>query len=225
METVVFSLGGSLIVPEQIDVDFLKKIKALMLDFISDGRRAVLICGGGKLCRVYNDAAKQIVEPKHDDLDWMGIAMTRVNAELVRTIFEDDAYEFIIKDPTKEIVTDKQIIVGGGYTPGNSSDKVAVMVAEKLGAKTVINMTNIDKVYSADPKEDPDATPLDSVSWDEFLGIIGEEWIPGKNVPFDPVASKLARDSGIEVIILNGKNLENLNSFLSGKEFVGTRIN
>lgn len=224
MKIMVFSLGGSLIVPDAIDTSFLKDFRQLILDFVAEGNKAIIICGGGSLCRKYNDAARDIIAVKDIDLDWMGIAMTRVNAELVRSIFGDSAYQYIIKDPTKDITTEKKIIVGGGYTPGNSSDKVAVMLADKLGAGTVINMTNIDKVYDSDPKIHKGAKPLDEISWDDFLGIIGDGWVPGKNVPFDPVASRLAKDKRIRVAILNGKRLDNLKAFISGKDFDGTMI-
>ncbi len=74
------------------------------------------------------------------------------------------------------------------------------------------------------PKKNKEAKPLDNVSWNDFLEIIGEEWIPGKNVPFDPVASKVSRDSSIKVVILNGNDLNNLDNYLKDNNFIGTVI-
>ncbi len=224
MKTVVFSLGGSLIVPDDIDSDFLISFRKMIMDFISDGNRAVIVCGGGMLCRRYNDAAKKISDIKDEDLDWMGIAATKLNAELVRCIFSDVAHHEVIKDPGEPIDTDKPIVIGAGFRPGNSSDKVAVMLADQFKADTVINMTNISQVYTDDPKVNPDAEPVDDLSWDDFLGIIGEEWVPGRNVPFDPVASKLAKEKDITVIILSGNDLDNLKEMIAGRKFTGTRI-
>lgn len=224
MKTIVFSLGGSLIVPDKINVDFLKSFKNLVLDLVRKDYRAVIVTGGGSICRKYNDSAKELGEASDEDLDRMGIAATKLNAELIRIMFGDYAHEMVLKNPTKEIETDKRIIVASGYKPGNSSDKVAVMLAHKFSADNVINMTNIERVYDSDPKTNRNARALDEVSWDEFLQITGDEWSPGKNVPFDPVASKLARDNCINVVILRGSNLDNLREYLLGNSFTGTII-
>jgi uridylate kinase len=228
IQTTVLSLGGSLIVPDAIDTEFLKEFKKLVLEHIDKGkgknRRLVIVTGGGKTCRTYNEAAEKITEIKKDDLDWLGISATKLNAELVRCILSDYAYEKVVMDPTVEIKTDKRIIIASGYTPGNSSDKVAIMQAKNFGARTVINMTNVDRVYDSDPRKNKDAKPFDRLSWKEFLGIIGEEWVPGKNVPFDPVASRLAMDNGIKTIILDGKDIGNLRKCLLGNRFEGTVI-
>ncbi len=222
--TKVFSLGGSLIVPDDIDTLYLKKFKEMILNYISDGNRVVIVCGGGKICRRYNDAAKELTDPDDTELDKMGIAATKLNAELVRILLKEHAHEYVVKDPTKKIETDKSIIVASGYKPGNSSDKVAVMLAQLFNATDVINMTNIDMVYDSDPKKNPGAKPRKEINASDFLEIIGEKWEPGKNVPFDPVASRLAMESGIDVVILNGKNLQNLSNYLDNKEFTGSII-
>jgi uridylate kinase len=228
VQTTVLSLGGSLIVPDSIDTLFLKEFRKLVLDYTEDGkdksRRLVIVTGGGKTCRIYNEAAEKIAKIKNDDLDWLGISATKLNAELIRCILSDYAYDKVATDPTVEIKTDKCIIIASGYTSGYSSDKVAVMQAKNFGAKTVINMTNVDRVYDSDPRKNKNAKAFDKLSWKEFLSIIGEEWIPGKNVPFDPVASRLAMDNSIKTIILNGKDLGNLRKCLDGKSFAGTVI-
>jgi len=227
-KTTVLSLGGSLIVPDKIDAEFLKKFREMVLDYISDDKsgssRLVIVCGGGKTCRTYNAAAESVTKIEPDDLDWLGISATKINAELLRCILSEQAYEKVVIDPTEKIETDKKIIIASGFTPGNSSDKVAVMLAEQFNADRVINMTNVDMVYTDDPKKDRDAKPLDRIGWDDFLKLIGEEWVPGRNVPFDPVASRLARDNDIKTVILDGKDLDNLKNCLDGKEFVGTVI-
>ncbi len=224
VSTKVFSLGGSLIVPEGIDIKYLNKFRELILNYIEKGNRAIIVCGGGKTCREYNEAAKNLAHPSNYDLDKMGIATTKVNAELVKILFKDYSHEEIVEDPTARIETDKKIVVASGYKPGNSSDKVAVMLAEAFNASEVINMTNIDMVYDDDPKKNPEARPFEEIDFEKFLKIIGNEWEPGKNVPFDPVATKLAIENNTEIVIINGNNLKNLNYFLEGKSFMGTVI-
>jgi uridylate kinase len=98
------------------------------------------------------------------------------------------------------------------------------LLAIRYDAKTVINLSNIEKVYTADPKIDPLAKPIDSISWKDFRAITGDEWTPGKNVPFDPVASRCAEGAGIEVICAAGHKLENFRQILRGGAYTGTRI-
>ncbi|MBI5393113.1 UMP kinase [Candidatus Woesearchaeota archaeon] len=222
METVILSLGGSLICPENIDVTFLQQFKQLLSSFPK--KRFALICGGGHICRVYQKAAKELGVASSEELDWIGIKATKLNAELVRTLFGKEAYETVIDNPEQKIKTNKQIVIGSGYIPGSSSDLDAVHLAKNLGAKTVINLSNIDYLYDKDPKQFSDAQKIVKATFKQLLEITGKEWVPGKNVPFDPAASKQAMIAGITVVLMNGKNLDNLKNYLDGKKFVGSVI-
>jgi len=223
-EKIVISLGGSLIVPEDVDVEFISKFVSLIKNYASKGFKFIIITGGGKICRVYNDAVEKIVTPTKDDLDWLGIATTRLNSELVRISFGGLAFDKIIMDPDSIPKTDKPIILGGGWKPGNSSDLAAVHSAISVGAKKIINLSNIDYAYDKDPNKYPDAKKIENISWSEYRTLIPKEWNPGLSTPFDPSASKMAEEENIEVLILNGKNIPNLIKCLNGESFVGTRI-
>jgi uridylate kinase len=223
-ETIVISLGGSLIVPDQIDVDFLKAFKDLVLSHIAKGKKFVIITGGGKVCRRYQDAVKEITNPSNDDLDWIGIASTRLNAELLRVAFGEASYEKITFVPDAVPNVKESVIFGGGWKPGNSSDLAAIYSAISAGAKKVINLSNIDYVYDKDPNKYPDAKKIEKISWPELRKILPKSWEPGLNAPFDPVAAEKAESIGIEVDILNGKNISNLDNCLSGESFIGTQI-
>ena len=54
--------------------------------------------------------------------------------------------------------------------------------------------------------------------------MVGDEWVPGKNAPFDPIASRLAQEAGIKVICADGRNTENTLAILNGEAFEGTVI-
>ncbi len=224
-KTIVMSLGGSLIAPQDLDVKFLKDFRKIILDYTKKGNKVVIICGGGNTSRYYQKAAK-LANPKvsSTDLDWVGIGATKLNAELVSAIFGDYAYESILQDPRKKVKTNRWIIVGAGYLPGSSSDKDAVLAAKAFGAKTVINLSNIVYVYNKDPKKFKDAKPQKEMKWKDFQKLVGDKWVPGAHVPFDPVASKLAARKGMNLIVMKGSNLANLRNFLTGKEFEGTFI-
>jgi len=221
MDTLVISLGGSIIVPGEIDKVFLKKFREIILRL--EQTRFMIICGGGKICRNYQKAAKEIADVSKEDLDWIGISATRMNAELVRSIFGEEAYQKVIHDPDEEIDGSNRVVIGAGFEPGSSTDLRAVQLAKRLGAVRVINMSNIDYVYSADPKKDPNAERLTEISWSDFRKLVGNEWDPGLNMPFDPIASKEAEELGLKVIVI-GNDITNLEKLLKGEAFKGTII-
>lgn len=221
----VISIGGSLIAPPQgIDWRFLRKLRALILRKIKLGHKFFLIAGGGITARNYAVAASKVVKINREDLDWLGIHATRLNAQLLRTIFRDQANPEIIKNPTVKLLSKKSIIVASGWKPGRSTDYVATMMAREYGVKTIINLSNIDYVYDKDPKKHQDAKIKLQMAWPEFRKLVGNKWSPGLNAPFDPVAAKKSQELGLEVIIMNGKNMKNLENYLDDKKFKGTVI-
>jgi len=220
-KTIVISLGGSIIVPEEVDILFLKVFKEIIQTLIDE--RFVIICGGGKICRNYQNAARKTAEVSKEDLDWIGISATRLNAELVRSIFGEEAHQKVIHDPDEEIDGSNRVVIGAGFEPGSSTDLRAVQLAKRFGAVRVINMSNIDYVYSADPKKDPNAERLTEISWSDFRKLVGNEWDPGLNMPFDPIASREAEELGLEVIVI-GNVIANLEKLLKGEAFRGTTI-
>ncbi|MDB5265289.1 MAG: Uridylate kinase [Parcubacteria group bacterium] len=225
-EYIVLSVGGSLIVPGEIDVAFLQNFRAFILDHVRRGFSFFIITGGGKTARLYQDAGHRTSGELHpEDLDWLGIHATRMNAHLMRAIFIDEAQARIVKNPTRKIQAKKSIIIGAGWKPGWSTDYCAVMAAKKLGAKRVVNLSNISHVYTADPKKDPSAEKIEHIKWDEFRKLIPDHWDPGLSSPFDPIAAREAQHSGIEVAVMDGKNLDALGNYLDGKPFEGTVIN
>lgn len=224
MNTIVISLGGSLIVPSELDIGYITSFRSLILDHIkSRQNQVVIVCGGGAVSRKYQDAARALGVTSSDDIDQIGIEATKINASLVRSLFGRYAYPEVIYNPTKKFKTAQQIVVGCGYKPGYSSDRDAVFLAQNFKAKTILNLTNTSFVYDKDPKL-PGAKPFTHLSWKEYKLVVGDMWVPGMNVPFDPVASKDAEKLKLKVIVMNGKNLDNLLHFLVGKHFTGTTI-
>jgi len=224
METVVISLGGSVLAPSNIDTNFLNNFRKLILKFVKNGRRFVIICGGGKTAREYMSAASKVVKLTPEDLDWLGIHATRLNAQLLRNVFRGYAHQRVVRNPNEKITTKMKVIIAAGWKPGRSTDYDAVILAKNLKAKTVINITNTDYVYDKDPSKFATARPVKYVCWKHFRKLIRvTKWSPGLNTPFDPVAAAEAEKSNLTVAIM-GKNLGNLASFLSGRHFKGTLI-
>ncbi len=220
----VISLGGSLINPGEVDVKFLKDFRRLILAKVKKGNRFILITGGGALCRHYQQALSKIARPSATDLDWLGIYTTRLNAQLIRLMFNKLTHASIVEDPNKTLRFNEKVLVGGGWTPGRSTDDDAVRLAKIYGAKVIINLSNIDYVYTKDPKKFKNAKKIENISWNNYLKLIGKTWRPGANLPFDPTAAKFAKQNKLKVIIANGKNLRNLKNILSEKKNIGTII-
>ncbi len=224
--TIVLSVGGSIVVPNgEINVAFLKEFKKALMAHAKKGWKFVIVVGGGGTARSYQNAAKAVGTVALDDLDWLGIHSTRLNGHLLRTVFRDIAHPVMYHDPTRVPHRFKEhVLVAAGWKPGWSTDYVATRIAKRLGAKLVLNLSNIDYLYTADPRKDPNATPICEITWKDFRKMVGNTWDPGMNAPFDPIASRLAHNAGIQAILLNGLNLPNLSKVLDGKSFVGTVV-
>jgi uridylate kinase len=223
-ETIIISLGGSLIVPEDIDVDFLKDFKNLILEHVSMGKKFVIITGGGKTNKKYNEAVKKLADPSNEDLDWIGIASLKLNAELVRVMFAEWSNKKVVDNLSKDFYFEKSIIIGSAFEPGKSSDWDAIEAAKTTGAKKIINLSNTDYVFDSDPKINPNAKKIENISWAEYRELIPKEWNPRMNSPFDPIASKIAEEEKITVITMNGKPIDNLAKCLNGEKFMGSVI-
>ncbi|MBI2420874.1 MAG: UMP kinase [Candidatus Levybacteria bacterium] len=228
-DKVIISVGGSLIVPNGgIGIEFLRKLNSFVRIHLAKNknRQFFLVAGGGTIARHYRDAGVDVIghELTRDDLDWLGIHATRLNAHLLRTIFRDIAHPFIIKhyDIIRKVT--EPVVIASGWKPGWSTDYDAILLCEDYGVKEVINLSNVDQVYDSDPKKNKNAKPIDKISWKDFRKMLGDEWIPGLNVPFDPVAAKKAEELGVKVVVLNGNNLANLENYFKGKDFLGTVI-
>jgi uridylate kinase len=220
----VISLGGSLVVPNEINIKFLSLFKNIIEKKIKENNKFIIIVGGGKTARNYQNAAKALTKVSNEDLDWLGIHATRINAHLLLTIFRKYAHFRIIKNPKEKINFKEKILIAAGWKPGFSTDYDAVLFAKTYGSNTIINLTNIDYVYDKDPNKFKDAKLFKEISWKEYLNLINPKWIPGMSAPFDPIASKLAQKFKFKVIILNGRKLKNLENYLANKTFKGTII-
>lgn len=224
MALYVISVGGSLIVPNEIDTVFLSSFKQFIIRRIEKGDRFILIAGGGKTCRKYQAAAAEVSEIDNEEKDWLGIHTTRLNAHLLRTIFKHYANPVVFHNFDEEVDFKEKILIGAGWKPGWSTDLDSVLLAKKYKSNTIINLSNIDYVYSEDPKLNPKAKKFENISWKDFRKIVGDVWDPGMSAPFDPIASKEAEKENFRVAIMDGKDIDNINDFLDGKKFKGTLI-
>lgn len=223
-KTFVIALGGSVIISDKINVGLLKKFKRLILKQCLRGKKFLIVVGGGKLARNYQDAAKKIALLSYEDMDWIGIHSTRLNAHLLRTIFKKEAEPVILDSEEKPIKFKKPIIIASGWRPGWSTDYVSVRLAKKIGADFTIIAGKPAYLYTKDNQKHKDAKPIKFISFKEYQKLIPNRWIPGLSLPLDPIGAKFAKKWGIKIYIIGGTNLKNLNNLLNGKKFIGTTI-
>ena len=253
-QNYVIKLGGSVISRQGdlvFDFDYLNNLKKTLEPFFAQENKFFITLGGGHLMRQYRDLALQAGLKQDDELHWMGIAVNTLHAQLTRAFWHDiadkDIYQGDDYYSATPLVIENKVKLGGGGRPGTSGDKDALMasielnakgefwgsgdmdalmVAIKLKTELVISLKNIDAVYSADPKKDPNAKRLEKITWDEYLDIIGnpEEHAPGANYPVDPVTAKIAKEKGIAFQIMLGSDLENFAKALEGNKSLGTII-
>lgn len=231
----IIHLGGSIVVPHISDeggmnIPFLKRFREFVRKELKRGKRFVIVIGGGKTARAYQKGAAKLVDIREEDLDWLGIHAIRINAHLLRTVFYKEAYPWVIDHDlsTAEVQKLKRakenLFIASGWTPGWSTDYIAVRLAQKFGVKDVIIAKDTPFVYDSDPRKNKNAKPIKKISWKAYRKLIPSKWTPGLSSPVDPVATRLAEKFGIKAKILRGEDLKNFQKAVEGKPFVGTVI-
>ncbi len=222
---VVVKLGGSLFYDETGAV-LLDKFRnyADIIEKISKDHQLVVVVGGGRPARTFIAAAREL-GASESDCDWLGIKLARHNADLLRAALGKMAYPRIAESLDELAIASRQnrIILMGGLIPGQSTNAVAALAAEIIDADMMLNATDVDGVYDKDPDEG-DAKKLDSVHIDDLKKILSGGGVrAGEYRLFDPVALRVVERSNIKTIFFDGKNPNNLEAILAGKN-IGTVV-
>jgi len=223
MKYAVISLGGSLIAPDNVNDNYVKKFKQTLLKF--KNYKFVIIAGGGKTARTYINALEhQKVDKFRQSL--IGIRITRLNAWTLINLFKGDSAKIIPKSlkDVKNLLAKNRIVVCGGlrYMENNTSDGTAASIAKLLGTN-LINMTNVKGLYDKNPKL-KDAKLIKAISFEDFDKRIKKiKYRPGQHFVLDQHASEIIKRNKIKTYII-GSNLNNLENLLKNKKFIGTVI-
>jgi len=222
MKSIVLSIGGSVILSEEADVSFFRKLASL-LKKMSNNFKIFIVVGGGNVARKYIKLGRDL-KLQEKALDSIGIYVTRVNAKILTNILEDSNKE--IPYTTNEAINlDNQIVVMGGTTPGHSTDMVGAEIAEKTNADLFIIATNVNGIFDKDPNKFSDAKQLKEVKIDQLIKIYGTKWkSAGKNVVIDGPALEIIKRAELATCIVNGKRLDQLERILTSQSFDGTKI-
>jgi uridylate kinase len=222
---MVLSLGGSLIVPEVMDLKFLKEFRKV-INKNTKNYKFVIVCGGGSVARKYISALAE--EHKSEYLQSLaGIAITRVNARFMSYFFGQDS-EFGIPHDMKHVETlllKNDIIFCGAlrYAPNQTSDATACKLAAFLESD-FINLTNVKGLYDKNPMKFKNAKFIPSTTRKSLAKIVSQvEQKPGMHGPVDHTAMQIILQNKLRVFIL-GKDTKQLDNLLNGKRFIGTII-
>jgi uridylate kinase len=221
---IVFSIGGSILAPDVVDESYVKRLAAVLLD-LSHRHRLAVVVGGGKPAR--NDIAKAREKgASWAECDHVGILATRRNAEALVSALNNDSNQKIpnsIHEATS--MFGKKILVMGGTEPGHSTDAVAALIGDWVGAQLFINASNVDAVYDKNPQRHSDAKPIPVISVDALEKLLcGEGFNAGEYPLLDPTALKVIKRASIKTIILDGRDLSNMKAAADGQTFRGTSI-
>ncbi|MBI4090220.1 MAG: UMP kinase [Candidatus Kerfeldbacteria bacterium] len=219
-EAIVISLGGSVMVPNRIDTVFLRRFAAFVR-WLAKSRRVIVVAGGGATARAYLESARQIGVRLPTALHWIGVRACQLNAELLRAAL--GIARPVLMDPEAVALSQARITVAAPPQAGGTSDFRTVIIARRVYAKAVFNITNVDGVYTADPGRYRRAKRLAKLSWSDYRKMFGSTVRPGAHFPFDPVAARAAAAAKLEVMVLS-KNIRNLQKATAGRVFRGTRI-
>jgi uridylate kinase len=224
-KVIVLSLGGSLIIPEDVDIKFLKEFKRIILK--NTRKYKFLIgCGGGSIARKYISALKKTGLNKKFQ-SFSGISATRMNARFMSYLFGFDP-EKGIPHTTRDLKADikrRDIVFFGAleYKPNQTSDSTSANTAKKFKS-IFINLTNVQGLYDKDPKKHKNAKFISKISWKEFDKMANKsKFQPGQHFVLDQTASKIILKNKIPTYII-GKDLKQLENVLKGRKFKGTLV-
>ena len=221
MKKVVISLGGSIVVPDEVNYSYLKKFKKLITDF-SKRNKVVIVVGGGSTARKY-------MKKKFDNTtnSRLGITATRLNARLVNGVFDKKEPIPIRLSEVKKNLKKSNIVISGalGYKKKCTTDGNAAQVARKIKAEYLINMTNVRGLYDKNPKTNKSAKFIPKISFKDFLKMTKKiKFKAGQHFVLDQFAARLIARKKIKTYII-GPSLPNLRKVLLNKEFTGSIIN
>jgi uridylate kinase len=214
---VSISLGGSLLT-RNMEAASYRRYADVMRRIWEAGHTVVVTCGGGRPARQFISIAKEL-DATLDIQDNLGILATHVNALLLIAALGDAADPHIHRRATeiKRHLGDR-ILVGGGHRPGSSTDYRAAIFAEAIGADLIVNATDVSGVCDKNPKTNPDARKLDTLTYVQLEKIIraNTRQSPGEYGLFDLKAVRLAARLGTPIVFVDGTDPEEIIRAVTG---------
>ncbi|MGA7073977.1 UMP kinase [Bradyrhizobium sp.] len=212
-------LAGSL--GSGIDQPTLDRVASDLIAAQKLGAEIAVVIGGGNMIRGVEVSAKGVSRPTGDT---MGMLATVMNCLALEAAIErrgtparalsafvmPQICELFTRSATHKYLAEGRIVLLGGGTgnPFFTTDTTAVLRAAEIGAQAVLKATNVDGIYSADPKKDPSAKRFDRLTHTEAIG--------GGYKVMDATAFALARETSLPIIVFSIAEPGSIGAILSG---------
>ena len=216
---IVLKIGGSILFNDgELNIDLISKWVAVIDELVKMDIQLGVVVGGGIPARKFISAANKLgANATYQDI--LGIQSARQNARLFISALKE-AYP----DPPgnyKELLlafSTHKLVICGGFQPGQSTNAVAAIMAEYIGADFLMNLTKVEKVYNKDPSKYDDAISYDNLTYNEFTKIVGiHEQTPGNYELFDHLGLEIVRRSSIKLVFIDGLHPEYVFDVIKGK--------
>jgi uridylate kinase len=210
-QRILLKLSGEALMGEQkfgIDPAVVNMIAEQVKEIRGLGVEVALVIGGGNIFRGVSGATKGIDRVTGDH---MGMLATMINALALQDALEKKgvqtrvmsgiemprvAESYIRRRAMRHMEKGRVVIFGSGTgNPYFSTDTAAALRANEINAQVVMKATNVDGVYTADPKKDPAATKYERISFQEVLE---------KDLRvMDAAAIALCRENKLPILVFN----------------------
>lgn len=228
---VLLKISGEALAGEQhrgLDFEVIGQVCDVIKKCVELGVQVGVVVGGGNFWRGLKDGGDRMERTRADH---MGMLATVINALAVADCLEQRGVEVrvqtaismeAIAEPyirgraIRHLEKGRVVIFGCGTgNPYFSTDTGAVLRAAEIEADAILLAKNIDGVYSADPKKDPEAVKFDRITYDEVLAR--------HLMVMDTTATSLSMDNSIPIVLFALKDPENILRVVMGEQ-IGTIV-
>ena len=221
---IVVRVGGS-VVGSPLNASMINKYVTLLNDWKKQGHDIAAVVGGGSLAREFIKVASYL-GLEEERRDWVAIHVSQLLARLFVLALGDAGCGVvpISLDEAEACLSKGKIVVMGGLRPGMTTDTVAALLGERVKADLLVKGSNVDGVYTKDPRKYGDAKKVDKLRFEELSGLFDEkQHKAGINQIIDPEAVKILAKIRLRTIVVDGYDTANLVFAVEGRK-VGTII-
>jgi len=211
-----------------IDFDVLRNVCEAVKECVALGVEMGIVVGGGNFWRGVKDGEGKIERTRADHMGMMATVMNclaiadmleQINVPVrVQTALSISAVaeQYIRLRADRHLRKGRVVIFGCGTgNPYFSTDTAAVLRAAEIDADVILLAKNIDGVYTADPRQDPNAIKIDAITYDDMLAK--------RLTVMDSTATSLSMDNDIPVILFALEDPANIVRVVTGEQ-IGTRV-
>lgn len=221
---VVIKLSGEFLAGSQsfgIDQPTIDRVADDVIAAQKLGVEVAVVIGGGNIFRGVEVSSRGVSRPTGDT---MGMLATMMNCLALEAAIErkgrpartlsafvmPEVSELFTRSAAHKYLSEGRIVLFGGGTgnPFFTTDTTAVLRAAEIGAEAVLKATNVDGVYSADPKKDPSARRFDRLTHSQA--------IEGGYKVMDATAFALARETSLPIIVFSIAEPGSIGAILRG---------